>query len=273
MVCAESSCRDAATPAGGRETTPHASSIRSHTQRLLDLERRNEELESFIRALAHDSSALTRGIGLRTQLLRERLRGLDPETVQLIDSIEDRSVRLARLAEALMRLARIGARTLACTELDLSAMARDIVDGLLREIPARRVNVRIQSGLTAWGDADLVRIALENLIGNAWKYTARASVARIEIGSRADAKETVYFVADNGIGFAPESAALLFSPFCRLASARTFDGSGLGLATVKRIVERHGGWIRAQGEADRGTTFLFCLDGAAREAPRASCTA
>jgi len=273
MACAESSCRDAGTPAVGSETTLHASSIGSFAQRLLDLEQRNEELESFIRALAHDSSAITRGIGLRTQLLRERVRGGDPDTVQLIDGIEDRTVRLARLAEALMRLARIGARTLACTELDLSAMAREVIEGLLRDFPARRVHVQIQPGLVAWGDADLIRIALENLIGNAWKYTARAQAARIDIGCRADPKENVFFVADNGVGFAPENAALLFSPFGRLASAHAFEGSGLGLATVKRIVERHGGWIRAQGEADRGTTILFCLDGAAGAARRASCTA
>jgi len=268
MVCAESSCRAAGTAASRAGTRPDAAG--SLGQRLLELEERNEELESFIRALAHDSSALTRGIGLRTQLLRDRLNASDRETIQLIDSIEDRTLRLGRVTEALMRFARIGARALACTTIDLTAMAHEVAEELRRDIPTRKVLVEIQPGLTAWGDPDLIRLALENLIGNALKYTARTRMACIEIGCRTDADESVYFITDNGVGFAPDEASALFSPFGRLASAQAFEGSGLGLATVKRIIERHGGWIRAHSEADRGTTFLFCLGNAAPEVLRAS---
>lgn len=264
MIYAEPSRREDQTAAKSVDARLYASANGCTPQRLLDLERRNEELESFISALAHDSSALTRGICLRTQQLRDRLQAPHQEARLLLDGIEDRAVGLARLSDGLMRLARIGARTLECEIIDLSAMAHEIGAELRRGDPDRVVRVEIQPGLVGWGDQVLVRLALENLLGNAWKYTANAPAARIDVGCRTDENEAIYYIMDNGVGFPSDSADKLFAPFARLASARPYAGSGLGLATVKRVVERHGGWISASGEAGRGAAFVFSLGDTAR---------
>ncbi|MCC6535577.1 MAG: hypothetical protein IT531_23750 [Burkholderiales bacterium] len=263
MVC-ELSLPEARITTGGTHARPQASASASLAQRVLELERRNDELESFIHALAHDSGSFLRGISLRTQFLRKRLHSADAESIHLLDVIEDRVLKLSRLVEGLLRLARIGARDLECRAVDMSAMAREVVDELERGDRGRSVSSTIQPGLDAWGDPALIRLALENLLGNAWKYTAHTPAPRIQFGRRADQDEVVYFIADNGIGFAAETASALFSPFARLDSARSFAGTGLGLAAVKRVVERHGGWIRAASEAGCGTTFLFSIGEAAR---------
>lgn len=225
--------------------------------RLMEMQRRNEELESFIRALAHDAGALTRGIGLRAQMLRERLHEPAAGAGDILDAIEDRANRLGRMSEGLLRLARIGACELQYDDIDLSALAGEVLEGLRRDEPGRAIACTVQPALRLRGDPVLVRLALDNLLGNAWKYTALASAPRIEFGRRVSTGEHVYFVTDNGIGLPPGMAGRLFSPFVRLAPAHSFQGHGLGLATVKRIVERHGGWIRAEGHDATGTAFVF----------------
>jgi signal transduction histidine kinase len=223
------------------------------------------ELESFVRALAHDSGSITRGIALQTELLRERIgSGACPQTQRLLGGITDRADRLGRMSDALLRLVRLGRCDIECREIDLSAMAQDVLADLRRLHPERTAQCIIQPGMTAHGDRALVRLLLENLFGNAWKFTARAVSPRIEFGCRRSGGETAYYIADNGIGLAPDGAQGLFSPFVRLDAAQSFPGTGLGLALSKQIVERHGGWIRADSGSPPGAAFVFSLGPAPR---------
>jgi signal transduction histidine kinase len=142
---------------------------------------------------------------------------------------------------------------------DLGEQASSIVAELYGAGPKRDVEVIIPRGLVAHGDARLLRIALENLLGNAWKYTAKRARPRIELGVLGLPDEPIYFVRDNGAGFDMEHATRLFRPFERLHSSREFPGSGLGLATVRQIIERHGGRVWAESRVDQGATFYFVL--------------
>lgn len=239
---------------------PRAAAERNDTHRNPGSERRIDELEAFVRAMAHDAGALTRGITLRTELLRERLAptcGADVDA--LVNGIAERAERLGRMSEALLRLARVGSIDIECTPIDLSALANDIVADLRREHPGRTVEFIVRRDMIAHGDPTLVRLLLENLLGNAWKYTARTPATKIEFGARSNGAETSFYVADNGIGIPSEAADGLFSPFTRLATARSYPGTGLGLAIAKQIVERHGGWIRADTAAASGAVFVFSL--------------
>jgi light-regulated signal transduction histidine kinase (bacteriophytochrome) len=144
---------------------------------------------------------------------------------------------------------------------DLSALARVVVQGLQRADPGRPVEVVIADGLVARGDPHLLRVALDNLLGNAWKFTGRRSQARIEVGRVAHGAGVAYFVADNGVGFDMAYADKLFGAFQRLHGMTEFPGTGIGLATVQRIVHRHGGRVWVEAVPDRGATFYFTLDG------------
>ncbi len=144
--------------------------------------------------------------------------------------------------------------------MDLSKLAREILQTLRDRAPAREANVVVTAGLVVSGDSGLLRIALENLLANAWKFTSRKDRAHIEFGSGPDrAGRTVYFVRDNGAGFDPRYATKLFSPFQRLHSETQFPGTGIGLATVQRIIHRHGGEIWAESAVDSGAGFYFTL--------------
>jgi light-regulated signal transduction histidine kinase (bacteriophytochrome) len=145
------------------------------------------------------------------------------------------------------------------TEVDLSIMAREIACHLSMKQPERDVTFNIADGIVVDGDARLLRVVLENLLGNAWKYTGREAEARIEFGMEEAGGETVYFVRDNGTGFDMSQADRLFNPFRRLHEEAEFEGTGIGLATVRRIIERHGGKVWAEGEVDRGAIFYFTL--------------
>lgn len=259
MVCAELNRLDTMAPQPEAHANSHATNVSRLTERLLEMQHRNEELESFVRALAHDSGSLTRGIGLRTELLSERLSGAAPEIITLVDSIAERAARLARMSEGLMRMARIGTCELECREIDLSALATEVGDDLQHSTPSREVKINVRPGLKCWGDPVLVRLIIDNLLSNAWKYTANATTATIEFGCRSKEAEGVYYIADNGIGFSSDNANALFAPFVRLSSAQGFAGTGLGLAIVKQIIERHGGWIRAEGACGQGAAFVFSL--------------
>jgi signal transduction histidine kinase len=227
--------------------------------------RRIEELESFVHGMAHDASALTRGIMLRTELLREHLGNqASPQTEHLLTGIAERADRLGRMSDALLRLARIGTHDIEREEIDLSALASDVLEELRRDHPDRSAECIVRPGMTAYADRALVRLLLENLLGNAWKYTARAPATRIEVGCRSTGGEAAYYIADNGIGLTHDATAELFSPFVRLAAAQSFPGTGLGLAIAKQIVERHGGWIRADDAARQGADFVFSLGTASR---------
>jgi light-regulated signal transduction histidine kinase (bacteriophytochrome) len=145
------------------------------------------------------------------------------------------------------------------TEVDLSTMAREIALDLSIKQPERKVAFNIADGMVVHGDARLLRVVLENLLGNAWKYTGREAQARIEFGMEEAGGETVYFVRDNGTGFDMSQADRLFNPFRRLHDEAEFEGTGIGLATVRKIIERHGGKVWAEGEVGKGAVFYFTL--------------
>jgi PAS domain S-box-containing protein len=227
--------------------------------RTRELTRANEELESFAYSVSHDLRAPLRAIDGFSRLLTERYGDrIDPEGREYLLRVRNAAGRMGTLIESLLKMARLGRGGIKPVPLDLSRMAADIVAELRATEPARDVDIRITPGLQVEGDQSLVRSLLQNLLGNAWKFTCDCSDARIEFGVTADGE---FFVRDNGAGFPQEYADKLFRPFQRLHSQEEFAGHGIGLASVKRIVERHGGTIRAKGHPGEGATFFFTLPG------------
>lgn len=166
---------------------------------------------------------------------------------------------MALLIEDLLNLSRVTRSEVRQARVDLSAQARTIAAELQRTHPQRRVTFTIEDGLSTQGDPGLLRVALENLLGNSWKFTNKHTAVSIEFGHTRHAGETVYFVRDDGAGFDMAYADKLFRPFQRLHSADEFEGTGIGLATVQRIVERHGGRVWGEGGVERGATFYFVV--------------
>jgi PAS domain S-box-containing protein len=217
----------------------------------------NQELESFAYSVSHDLRAPLRAIDGFSRLLGERHGdAIQDEGREYLARVRNATARMGTLIESLLKMARLGRGGIKPAPLDLSRMCAEIVAELRANEPAREVMVEIAPGLQATGDPSLVRNLLQNLVGNAWKFTRDRSDARIEVGRDG---EGVFFVRDNGAGFAPEYADKLFRPFQRLHSQEQFAGDGIGLASVKRIVERHGGTIHAEGRAGEGATFRFTL--------------
>ena len=231
------------------------------TARTAELTVANNELEAFTYSVAHDLRAPLRGIDGFSALLVEHGRSkLDRESALYVERIRDASQRMGAMISDLLDLSRVSRSELFKLSVDLSAMARQIADELLRVNPGRQVEFRIAADLSARGDPGLVRLVLDNLIGNAWKYSSDAEAPVIEFGSvRGAGGRTEFFVRDNGVGFDMQYAGKLFSVFQRLHSAQKYEGTGIGLATVKRIVERHGGGVSGEGELGRGATFRFWL--------------
>ena len=172
-----------------------------------------------------------------------------------LDRVRKAAARMGSLIESLLKMARLGRGGLKPASLDLSRMAAEALSELRANEPARSIETVIEPGLSATGDPSLVRNLLQNLLANAWKFTRDQPHPRIEVGREGEE----FFVRDNGAGFPAEYADKLFRPFQRLHAAEQFDGDGIGLASVKRIVERHGGTIRAEGVEGRGATFSFTL--------------
>jgi len=229
----------------------------------------NEELEAFSYSVSHDLRAPLRGLdGFSQVLLKEHADRLNEEGRDYLQRIRAAAQRMASLIDDLLRLSRFGRAALDRQAVDLSAMARDIA-GALRESDAERVVAfEIEPGLVDVGDERLLRVALENLLGNAWKFSAKRPRARIGFG-RADVDGVrAYAVHDNGAGFNMAHAEKLFVPFQRLHPASQFEGSGIGLATVRRIIRRHGGQIWARGTPGDGATFTFTLTAQAVEPAR-----
>jgi light-regulated signal transduction histidine kinase (bacteriophytochrome) len=201
-----------------------------------------------------------------SQILQEDYEQvLDEEAMDYLGRVRAASGHMATLIDDLLDLSRVGRRPLRRERVDLASLAKEIVDELKASQPEREVEFVAQENITAWGDASLLKVALENLLGNAWKFTARERVARIEFG--ADRKQgpglqsPVYYVRDNGAGFDQAYADKLFGAFQRLHGQDEFEGTGIGLATVARIVHRHGGRVWAEGKVGEGATFYFTLGG------------
>ncbi len=230
-------------------------------ERTAQLEAANGELEAFSYSVSHDLRAPLRGIDGFSQVLQEDYQDrLDEAGRSHLARIRAGTGRMGELIEDLLNLAKVGRGELNLAEVDLSALAGDILAGLARTEPERRLAARIQPGLTVRADPRLLRVALENLLGNAWKFTSGRELPVIELGEAAPgAGERTFFVRDNGAGFPMDQVDRLFASFQRLHSTAEFAGTGIGLTIVQRIIHRHGGRIRAEGEPDRGATFHFTL--------------
>lgn len=237
-------------------------------ERTRQLEIANRELEAFTYTVSHDLRTPLRAVLGFARLLEKRSTDvLDAEGRDFLGHLLAGAVRMGKQIDALLQLSQAAGGEVSREPLDLSAMARDVAAELQHASPHRGVQWAIADGMTACGDRSLVRSVLENLLGNAHKFTSRRKAARIQVGNRAG----VFFVKDNGEGFPSEAAARLFQPFTRLHADADFSGSGIGLATVRRIAERHGGRVWAEGAPGRGATVYFTLEpdegGAARPTP------
>ena len=231
-------------------------------ERTAQLEAVNADLEAFNYSVAHDLRNPLNGIlGIATvmQMNQATLTAGQQRHLKLIESSAN---SMNELIGGLLSLARVSRQALAEEPLNLSAMASAILEQLAVEHPERRVNWAVHDGVMGLGDAPLVEAVLQNLLQNAWKYTERSEHAQVRFGlARSPSKQQVYFVHDNGVGFDMASAGKLFTPFHRLPSSDGFAGSGIGLATVRRIVERHGGAIWVESKPGVSTTFFFTLHG------------
>ena len=243
----------------------HAAELQQHVrERTLQLAAINQELEAFSYSVAHDLRAPLRIIDGFSQVLLEDFIGpLGPEGGHALQRIRAASERMSHLIDDLLELSRVTRGDLNRTRLDLSALAQAIADELRQRDPERQVEVRIADGIVVRADAALLRAVMENLLGNAWKFTSKTPGAAIEFGTFArthdNLEERVYFVRDNGAGFDMAQADQLFKAFQRLHSVEEFPGTGIGLATVQRVIRRHGGQVWAEGAVGQGATFYFTL--------------
>ena len=228
-------------------------------QRTQQLEGLNKELEAFSYSVSHDLRAPLRSIGGFTQLLRRELgEGISVRARHYMGNVMESAEQMGTLIEDLLRLSRLTRQEVKRIDVDLAKMAREISDRLRLEAPDRQVEIVIPDTLPAQGDAGLMGVVMENLLSNAWKYTSKAPRARIVVGSRQEADgTTAFFVQDNGAVFDLKYADKLFTPFQRMHRPEEFPGTGVGLATVQRIVHRHGGRIWAEAEVGAGATFSF----------------
>ena len=229
-------------------------------ERTAQLEATNRELEAFGYSVSHDLRAPLRGIdGFSQALLEEYADRLDETGVEYLTRVREGTKRMGALIDDMMRLSRGARGELRLERVDLSAVARQVVSELAEADPARQVAVTIEPGPVVIGDSRLLRAALANLLNNAWKFTRQQPHPVIEFGNRGAASEPVFYVRDNGAGFDMTYADKLFGAFQRLHASHEFEGNGIGLATVQRIIRRHGGRVWAEGAVGRGATFHFTV--------------
>lgn len=219
----------------------------------------NRELEAFSASVSHDLRAPLRAVrGFADLLAKELGDGASEKARRYLKTINDSGERMAGLIDDLLKLARVAQTQLRRVDMDMAEISRRIVQRLRDDEPARVVEVKIEPRIALRCDMGLMTVAIENLLGNAWKYTSKKAEAAIEVGARQQADGSIcYFVADNGAGFSASLSDRLFAPFQRLHDPAEFPGTGVGLATVQRIVHRHGGRIWAEGEVGKGATFFF----------------
>ena len=224
------------------------------------LHEKNQELESFSYSVSHDLKAPVRHIaGYLEHVKTLNENKLDENTLILLDKVDKISSRMGELIEDILRLSKMSQMEISPEEVDLSHIATSHLGHLQDTEPDRNVRIVVEHGISTLGDAHLLSIAMENLVNNAWKYSKYKDDAIIEFGCFSDNGVPVYFLKDNGAGFSSEYKDKLFTPFERLHSASKFDGSGIGLATVKKIIDKHSGKIWAESAPDQGATFFFTI--------------
>jgi light-regulated signal transduction histidine kinase (bacteriophytochrome) len=229
-------------------------------ERTAQLEKANKELESFSYSVSHDLRAPLRSIdGFSQSLLEDCAGKLDPRSTDYLHRVRASAQRMGELIDDLLQLSRVGRAELRREPVDISELARTVVGELLQREPDRQVEVEIEEALVAEVDSRLMRVVLDNLLGNAWKFTAKAARPRVQVSSDRAADGPVYFVRDNGAGFDMAYADKLFLPFQRLHRECEFPGTGIGLATIHRIIDRHGGRVWAEGAVGRGATIYFTV--------------
>jgi len=227
-------------------------------RRTLELESANKELEAFTFSASHDLRAPLASIDGFTQMLIEDCgTQLDDMARDCVHWIRDACAQMQELVEGLLQMSRFSRADLEREEVDLSQLAHAIADNLRQREPHRNVDVRIQEGIVVNGDRRLLRAVLENLLSNAWKFTGKRPHATIEFGVTNQNGRSAIYVRDDGAGFDPGYADKMFRAFQRLHTRQEFEGTGIGLATVERILHRHGGKIWAEGEVEKGATFYF----------------
>ncbi|NOT08418.1 MAG: response regulator [Gemmatimonadales bacterium] len=238
----------------------HLTMARAREALNAELRHANEELKAFSYSVSHDLRAPLQTIDGFSQLLLDRhAQSLDDKGRHYLNRVRDGAQHMGELIEDLLQLSRVSMAGLQRSTVDISALAKTVGAELMRKDPNRSLSLSIQAGLSAEADGGLVRILLDNLLGNAWKFTAKAPEARIELGMELlDGRET-FVVRDNGAGFDMAEADKLFQPFRRLHSESEFPGTGIGLATVRRIVERHGGQVWGEGVPGSGASIFFTL--------------
>jgi signal transduction histidine kinase len=231
--------------------------------RTQELEDANKELEAFSYSVSHDLRAPLRAIeGFTNSLIEDCERGVTENLPDFRRRIQRGVKRMASMIDDLLRLSTAVRAEVNRREVDLGRLTHEIMAKFHAEAPDRKVELTVADDMIAFGDPGLLQLVLENLLANAWKYSGRTEVAKIAVGVKRDPQETVFSVRDNGIGFNMADAGKLFVPFQRLVSANHFEGTGIGLATVQRIIRRHGGRVWAEAEAGRGATFSFSLPNA-----------
>ena len=229
-------------------------------RRAFDLAASYHELEAFSYSVSHDLRTPLTRIYSAAQLLDEQYgEKLDDQGRFLVQTICEAGEHMEELIKALLDLAKVTCSDIIMEQVDLASIARVIIDDLQKGEPARKVSFTAPPDMTVAGDCQLLTVLMENLLGNAWKYSGKVPAASIELGVQRTEGNTEYFVRDNGAGFDMSCIANLFKPFRRLHATTDFPGTGIGLATVQRIVQRHGGSVRAEGQIDGGATFFFTL--------------
>jgi signal transduction histidine kinase len=237
---------------------------RERDEALRQLKSANEEVEAFARATAEDLRGPMRAIDGFIRLFQQMRKGpaLDEGVRRLLGRVTAKLGQMEGVVDDLLELARVGQATLVRGRVDITRLAREAADEWGAREPERRVQFEIAPHLEAWADRDLVALALENLIANAWMYTATREEARIEVGVRTIVGQAVFYVRDNGVGFDMAKADRLFVPFARMHEDGAVQGHGIGLACVKRVVQRHGGEVWAEAVPGEGACFHFTLNGA-----------
>jgi light-regulated signal transduction histidine kinase (bacteriophytochrome) len=231
----------------------------------VQLEAANKELDAFSHSVSHDLRAPLRTIdGFSQALLEDYGQELPAEGRSYLERVRKATQHMATLIDDLLNLSRMTRAPMRMVSVDLSKLAQEIATELVSTQPERKARFDIAPHLKARGDTNLLRVVLVNLLSNAWKYTSKRELAEIEFGSKREDDETIYFIRDNGAGFDMINASKLFGAFQRLHATADFPGTGVGLATVQRIIHRHDGRIWAEAEVGRGATFFFTLPDAER---------